>query len=75
LRGLRLWRNFAASPEARGRDGAMQTYVIEANIRRFRALLESETAPDKREVLSRLLADEEAKLAAMQATGPLPTAE
>lgn len=36
--------------------------IIQANIDRFKALLETETDPTKRTVLFRLLAEQEAKL-------------
>jgi hypothetical protein len=40
----------------------MQHFVETENIAHFKALLETETNPDKRRVLQKLLADEEAKL-------------
>ena len=39
-------------------------FVAEQNILRYRALLETETDPEKRAVLARLLASQEAKLRA-----------
>ena len=39
-------------------------FVAEQNILRYRALLETETDPDKRAILARLLASQEAKLGA-----------
>lgn len=39
-------------------------FVAEQNILRFRALLETETDPNKRATIARLLAEEEAKLVA-----------
>ena len=42
--------------------------IIRANIDRFKLLLESETDPTKRALLSRLLAEEERKLEAVEKT-------
>jgi len=38
-------------------------FIIELNIKHFRDLLKSETDPSKRQVISKLLTEEEAKLA------------
>lgn len=40
----------------------MDRTVAELNIKHFRKLLESESDPDKRRTIERLLAEEEAKL-------------
>jgi hypothetical protein len=40
--------------------------IIQANIDRFKALLETEPDPTKRAMEARLLAEEEAKLAKLQ---------
>jgi hypothetical protein len=42
--------------------------IIQANIDRFKLLLESETDPTKRAMLFRLLAEQEEKLAAAEKT-------
>ena len=42
--------------------------IIQANINRFKLLLESETDPTKRAMLFRLLGEQEEKLAAAQTT-------
>ena len=42
--------------------------IIEANIARFKKLLESETDPTKRAMLTRLLAEEEEKLKQVKPT-------
>jgi hypothetical protein len=39
----------------------MQSYIETQNIAHFKLLLETETHPDKRKILLRLLAEEEAK--------------
>jgi hypothetical protein len=41
--------------------------IIELNIKHFRKLLEGETDASKREMIAKLLAEEEAKLAKLQA--------
>ena len=41
----------------------MDRSVADLNVQRFKKLLESETDPVKRQTLSKLLAEEEAKLA------------
>jgi hypothetical protein len=43
--------------------------IIELNIKRFRELLETETDRTKRHTITRLLAEEEAKLARMEEYG------
>jgi hypothetical protein len=43
--------------------------IIDLNIKRYRDLLETETGHKKRKTLSRLLAEEEAKLARMEEWG------
>lgn len=48
----------------------MDKSVADLNIAHFKRLLETETDADKRELLTRLLAEEEAKLAALPGTGP-----
>lgn len=53
----------------RGRS-LMDRTVADLNIAHFKRLLETETDADKRELLTRLLALEEAKLAASPDTGP-----
>ena len=45
-----------------GRGGCGMDRIIQANIDRFKALLKSETDETKRAVITRLLAEEEAKL-------------
>ena len=45
----------------------MRVYVVEENIRRFRAQLEQETSPDRRRTVEGLLKEEEAKLAVLAA--------
>ena len=40
----------------------MQRYIVAENLRRFRILLETERAPDKRRLLEALVGEEEAKL-------------
>lgn len=42
--------------------------IIQANIDRFKLLLESETDPTKRKTLLRLLAEEQAKMDGLQAS-------
>jgi hypothetical protein len=39
--------------------------IIDLNIRHYRALLKSETDPSKRQIIAKLLAEEEAKLATL----------
>jgi hypothetical protein len=41
--------------------------IVELNIERYRELLKSETDPSKREIIAKLLAKEEAKLARLLA--------
>ncbi|WP_441240781.1 hypothetical protein [Tardiphaga sp. 768_D3_N2_1] len=48
----------------------MDRTVADLNIAHFKRLLEAETDADKRDLLTRLLALEEAKLAASPDTGP-----
>lgn len=43
----------------------MHRYVIAENIRRFQLLLQNETSPEKRRLLTELLHEEERKLAAL----------
>ena len=43
--------------------------IIELNIERFRELLKSETDLSKRQTITKLLAEEEAKLAKLRAEG------
>lgn len=42
----------------------MHNFIETQNIARFKALLETETDPDKRRIIKQLLAEEEAKHAA-----------
>ncbi len=56
--------------EDAGRDGMMGTSareIAELNIRHYRNLLKTETDPEKRRTIAALLAEEEAKLAALSA--------
>ena len=41
---------------------AMETFIADQNIMRYRLLLQKETHPDKRRILLQLLADEAEKL-------------
>ena len=43
--------------------------IVELNIERFRELLKSETDLSKRQTITKLLAEEEAKLAKLRAEG------
>ena len=45
--------------------------IIRVNIERFKQLLETTTDPTKRKTLQRLLAEEEAKLASLEAAPSL----
>lgn len=47
-------------------DTSVRT-IIELNIKYYRDLLKSETAPSKRQTIERLLAEDEAKLAKLPA--------
>ena len=51
----------------------MQIYVARLNIEHFRQLIAAETDPKKPEILLRLLAEEEAKLARLLARGATPS--
>ena len=51
-----------------GKAFAMDRDIARLNIEHFRKLLEHETDPDKRSMLLRLLAEEEAKLSALERT-------
>ncbi|MDO8877582.1 MAG: hypothetical protein Q7V40_15965 [Pseudolabrys sp.] len=44
--------------------------IIQANIDRFKQLLETETDPTKRKTLLRLLSEEQVKMDALQASPP-----
>jgi hypothetical protein len=44
----------------------MERFILGENIRRFRMRLETEVDPDSRDVLRKLLAEEEAKLRALE---------
>jgi hypothetical protein len=46
----------------------MDRFVAKANIEHFRTVLATETDETKRQLLARLLADEEAKLASLDQT-------
>ncbi|SEI19490.1 hypothetical protein [Tardiphaga sp. OK245] len=50
----------------------MDKSVADLNIAHFKRLLETETDDDKRKLLMRLLAEEEAKLASMLKNRPQP---
>ena len=47
----------------------MQKFVAKQNIQRFRDMLAAETNDARRELLQRMIAEEEAKLQAEQASG------
>ena len=51
----------------------MQIYVARLNIERFRQLIAAELNPKKLDLLRRLLAEEEAKLARLLAPGATPS--
>jgi len=61
---LRFENGSLAGPHSSNRELAMHR-IIQANIDRFKQLLQDETDPMKRAMELRLLAEEEAKLAAM----------
>ena len=46
-----------------GRTSVAARTIIELNIKHYRGLLRTETDPSKRQVIAKLLAEEEAKLA------------
>jgi hypothetical protein len=50
-------------------DGAIERFVVECNIERYRRLLRSEPSPGRREKIRVLLAVEEARLARHPDTG------
>ena len=52
---------------------SMQIYVARLNIEHFRQLIATETVLKKLEILRRLLAEEEAKLARLLAPGATPS--
>jgi hypothetical protein len=51
---------------------SMQIYVARLNVEHFRQLIAAETDPKKLDLLRRLLAEEEAKLARLLARGATP---
>jgi hypothetical protein len=51
----------------------MQIYVARLNVELFRQLIAAETDPKKLDLLRRLLAEEEAKLARLLAPGATPS--
>jgi hypothetical protein len=54
----------------RGKDqGHMPDWIAKSNITHFKKLLETEKDPQKRSVIERELAEEEAKLAALKKQG------
>jgi len=53
----------------RARTFKMPDWIAKANIEHFKRLLETESEPQKRAVIERELAEEEAKLAALKKKG------